>query len=651
MPDSPSEPRGPLDGPRRAYDLAVIGAGPAGTAGAVAAARLGLSVALLDAADRPGGQYFRDPAPELAALRGRRATLPGRSAFAALRARLAASRVDHLAAHHVWSVTREDADAWSVHAVTGPDGDGGAPVRVRARAVLLATGSQERQLPFPGWTLPGVVGAGGAQAMLKSGLVLPGKRVVVAGSGPLLLAVASSLAAAGARVPAVVEASGYLGYARHPRALAVNPHKAFEAAVHGGALLRHRVPVRTRSAVTRVHGTDRVEAVTVTRLDRDWRPVPGTGRRIACDALAVGHGLEPRVELATGLGCATRRTPDGGHALAVDGLQRTTVPGLWAAGEAAGVGGWQLAWLEGEVAGVAVALRLSGRTGAVPGEHLRALRRRRDRLRSFADAMAAAHAPGEGWTDWLTDDTDVCRCEEVTAGRVRAAVAELGAHDARTVKLLTRAGMGWCQGRVCGTAVTCLAAAARDGGTARRTASAPAPARRPLAVPVPLGVLAALDDPEPEPRDSATPETPVSRVSGAAGVPGPCPPGGVDGSGPSGVASPGDPVSRVPGTTGVPGPYLPGAADERGPSGATPPGDPVPRVPGTTGAPGPYSPGAADEPGPSGATPSEDPVPRAPGEAGVPEPQPPGAVDRPDPSGAAPPGGRRIPAPRAPGGG
>ncbi|MGI5341112.1 FAD-dependent oxidoreductase [Streptomyces sp. CA-181903] len=508
MPDSPSEPRAPREG----YDLAVIGAGPAGTAGAVAASRLGLSVALLDAAERPGGQYFRSPAPELAEPRRRRpGALPGRSAFAALCARPAASRVDHLAAHHVWAVTREDGGAWSVHAVTGPDGDGGEPVRVRARAVLLATGSQERQLPFPGWTLPGVVGAGGAQAMLKSGLVLPGRRIVVAGSGPLLLAVASSLAAAGARVPAVVEAAGYLGYARRPRALAVNPHKALEAALHGSALLRHRVAVRTRSAVTRVHGTDRVEAVTVTRLDRDWRPVPGTGRRIACDALAVGHGLEPRTELATGLGCATRRTPGGTHALLVDGLQETSVPGLWAAGEAVGVGGWQLAWAEGELAGIAAALRLSGRTGTVPAERLRALRRRRDRLRSFADAMAAAHAPGEGWTDWLTDDTEVCRCEEVTAGRVREAVAGLGAHDARTVKLFTRAGMGWCQGRVCGTAVTCLAAAA-GGGTAQGTVPPPAPVRRPFAVPVPLGALVALDEPERrDPAASAERDIPAPR--------------------------------------------------------------------------------------------------------------------------------------------
>ncbi|AJT69175.1 hypothetical protein T261_7578 [Streptomyces lydicus] len=496
MPASASDP----------YDLAVIGAGSAGLAGAVTAAELGLSVALLDSSPQTGGQFYRHPAQAIGAVRPE-ALHHDWPAFAELRRRLERSEVRHLSGHHVWAVTKEhgdgkengdrkgdggltaQGDVWAVHAVTGADGAEGRPVRVRARAVLLATGAYERQLPFPGWTLPGVVGAGGAQAMLKSGLVLPGKRIVVAGSGPLLLAVASSLAAAGAQVPAVIEASGYLGYARHPRALAANPQKLVEGAVHGAALLRHRVRLRTRSAVTEVHGTDRVEAVTVTRLDRDWRPVRGTGRRIACDALAVGHGLAPQIELATALGCATRPTADGTTALALGGLQETSVPGVWAAGETGGIGGAQLARTEGELAGIAVAAGLYGRP--YREGRIRALQRRRDRMRAFAEAMAASHAPAAGWTDWLTDATDVCRCEEVTAGRIREAVTDLGARDAHTVKLLTRAGMGWCQGRMCGTAAACLAASE---GQLRRAVEPPAE-RRPFAVPVPLSALASLDEP------------------------------------------------------------------------------------------------------------------------------------------------------------
>ncbi|MEV7569009.1 NAD(P)/FAD-dependent oxidoreductase [Streptomyces tanashiensis] len=486
MTASPSEP----DVRAEPYDLAVVGAGSAGLSGAVTASELGLSVALLDTSSQTGGQFYRHPVPALGAVRPE-ALHHDWSAFSDLRRRLAASGTAHLPGHHVWSTLREADGTWTVHAVTGADGSGERPVRIRARALLLATGAYERQLPFPGWTLPGVVGAGGAQAMLKSGLVLPGRRIVVAGSGPLLLAVASSLAAAGARVPAVVEAAGYLRYARSPRALVANPGKAAEALLHGAGLLRHRVPVRVRSAVTEVHGTDRVEAVTVSRLDADWRPVPGTGRRITCDALAVGHGLVPQIELATTVGCTTRRLPDGTLGLALDDLQETSEPGLWAAGETGGVGGAELARTEGELAARAIAARLLGRRSGEgrTGE----LRRRRDRMRAFAEVMAAAHAPGPGWQDWLTDDTDVCRCEEVSAGRVREAVADLGARDARTVKLLTRAGMGWCQGRMCGTAVACLAAC--DG------AAEPPSERRPFAVPVRLSALAALDGDPAAPAD------------------------------------------------------------------------------------------------------------------------------------------------------
>ncbi|MFF4368053.1 NAD(P)/FAD-dependent oxidoreductase [Streptomyces sp. NPDC001594] len=483
MPTSPSDSTATTD-------LAVIGAGPAGLAAAVTAARLGLRVTLLDTAERPGGQYYRHPAASLGATRPQALHHDWRAFTAreaALRAHERAGRITYLPGHHVWTVVpnphpspnphpHNTPPTWTLHALTGHTPDE-TQTTLRARRVLLATGAYERQLPFPGWTLPGVVGAGGAQAMLKNNLVLPGHRVVVAGSGPLLLAVAGSLAAAGATVPAVVEAASYTAYAPQTPALLRNPAKLAEGATYGGALLRHGVRLLTRHAVTEAHGTTRVEAVTVARLDKDWRPLPGTARRIPCDALAVGHGLVPQLELATGLGCVTRQAPDGTVALELDAAQRTSVPGIWSAGETGGIGGAQLALTEGEIAAHAIAGR------PVPA----ALTRRRARLRAFAGAMAAAHRPGSGWTGWLREDTDVCRCEEVPAGRIREAVEELGARDARTAKLLTRAGMGWCQGRMCGPAVAALAG------------EAPAPDRRPLSCPVPLGHLAALPPAEPAP--------------------------------------------------------------------------------------------------------------------------------------------------------
>ncbi|MFD8823510.1 NAD(P)/FAD-dependent oxidoreductase [Streptomyces sp. NPDC059605] len=487
MPHSTAEGR-PRDTDRA--ELAVVGAGPAGLAAAVTAADHGLDVVLLDAAAVPGGQYYRNPADGLGAARPQ-VLHHNWSAFTDLSARLAAHRdtgtIRHLTSHQVWTVERTADDDWTVHAVAGTDE--AARSAVRARRVLLATGAHERQLPFPGWTLPGVVSAAGAQAMLKSGLVLPGRRIVVAGSGPLLQAVAASLTKAGARVPALVEAAGYVAYGRSPQVLAVNPAKAVEAVRFGTALLRAGVRVLSHRAVTEVHGDGRVEAVTVSRVDHRWRPVAGTGRRIDCDALAVGHGLVPQLELAVATGCETRPGTDGTHAVVLDEQLRTTVPGIWAAGETGGVGGVELALCEGELAALSIVREARGGSPEEAGRGVAALRRTRRRLRAFADLMGTVHRPGDGWHEWLAEDTEVCRCEEVTAGRIRSACEELGARDSRTVKLFTRAGMGWCQGRTCGFAVRDLAAA-HGGG--------PAPAgadRRPLACPVKLSALADLSDP------------------------------------------------------------------------------------------------------------------------------------------------------------
>ncbi|MFE1023984.1 FAD-dependent oxidoreductase [Streptomyces sp. NPDC058818] len=466
-------------------DLAVIGAGPAGLAAALAAAARGVRVTVVDAADRPGGQFFRQPAAELGARR------PGAlhhrwRTWERLRDGLAASDVRVLTDHHVWFV-EERSGAFAVHALLGPGQD--EPVTVHADAVLLATGGYEHVLPFPGWTLPGVLTAGGAQAMLKGGLVVPGRAAVVAGTGPLLLPVATGLAAAGARVAALVESADPRQVARHARALA---GKLPEGAGYAARLLRHRVRPLTRHTVVRAHGDDRLTGVTVAALDADGRVRRGTGRYIPCDTLAVGHGMLPHTDLADGLGCRL-----DGPAVAVDAEQRTSVPGVWAAGESTGVGGAALALAEGHIAGRSVAARLrntgpqpAGRTGA---------ERTRETLRTSAEALATAFAPPAQWTDQVTDDTLVCRCEEVTAGAVREAADGLGAGDVRTVKLLTRAGMGWCQGRMCATAVAGL------------TGCEATPSRRPFARPVPLGVLAQQqpgqpNQPEPEQPQPEEPE-------------------------------------------------------------------------------------------------------------------------------------------------
>ncbi|MGY1579312.1 FAD-dependent oxidoreductase [Streptomyces sp. MN13] len=454
--------------------VAVIGAGPAGLAAALAAAARGVRVLLIDSGAEPGGQFYRQAAPALRASRPERLHHQWRTwerLRGGLAAHRAAGRITHLSERHVWSVERQPYGhgGFVVHVLLGPAQE--ESEAVRADAVLLAAGGYEKVLPFPGWTLPGVVTAGGAQAMLKGGLVLPGRRVVVAGTGPLLLPVATGLAAAGAEVAALVESAAPGAFVRHARTLAAEPAKLVEGAGFAVRLARHRIRPMSGHMVVAAHGDQRVDSVTVAALDGEGRERPGSRRRIVCDALAVGHGMLPHTDLADALGCRL-----AGTAVHVDDEQRTDVPGVWAAGEATGVGGAALALAEGHIAGRSVAARLRG---GVPDPRAWAPAARvRGRLRRFSAALDTVYAPPAGWPELVTDETVVCRCEEVTAGAVREAVDVLGAGDLRTVKLLTRAGMGWCQGRMCGSGVAGVAGCEPD------------PARRVPARPVPLGVLA-----------------------------------------------------------------------------------------------------------------------------------------------------------------
>lgn len=456
----------PPDGER--CDLAVVGAGPAGLAAAVTAARAGCRVALLDSAPQLGGQFWRHRDDT---GHGHRAW----STFAALRAELLDSAIDYRAGAAVWFVEPDPA-GFTLHV------ESASPVR--ARHLVIATGAHDRALPFPGWELPGVVTPGAAQALLKGSGVAVGTRVVVAGAGPFLLPVATGLLSAGVRVAGVFEAGNPLRYLRQPWALSVS--KLREGAGYAARLARHRVRYRTRHAVVAAHGAGAVSAVEVARLDRRGR-VAGPTRTVACDAVAVGFGFTPQLDLPLALGCDTRLDVDGNLVVDVDVAGRTSVSGVYAAGEVTGVGGAELSLLEGRLV-AAVVMLASGRPSPLSESELSRLLSRRVALRRFAGLMHQVHAPPAGWTSWLAPQTLVCRCEEVPAAAVCSAVTELGATTGRAVKGLCRPGMGWCQGRVCGYPTAALTADLC--GRELRAEDLETFARRPIAHPVTLGELA-----------------------------------------------------------------------------------------------------------------------------------------------------------------
>ena len=455
-------------------DVLIVGGGAAGVAAAVVAARSGCAVTLLDSGPAIGGQYYRGAkTPESAS---------GLS-YAALRrdfdGLVDAGRIDLRMSTYAYALERKESGF--VLRTRGDDRHRGETQSIAARTVVIATGAFDRQLPFPGWTLPGVMSGGGAQALVKGSGVLPGRRIVVAGTGPFLLAVAHALISAGGNVVAVVEANDPLALARHTRAVLPAAGKSADLAKFISALARKRVPYLRRHRVRRADGDGRLESVTLSRVDADWRGIPGTERLLECDALAIGYGFTAQTDLAGQVGARMVIGSDGGLAIEVDDRQRTSVPGLLAAGETTGIGGVDLARVEGIVAGAAAVGEVRP---ALSASAIARATRDVGRLRGFADALHATFPVRDGWRDDVAEGTIVCRCEEVTAGRVRDAVTDLGARDARSVKLLTRAGMGWCQGRVCAPAVDGLcgfdSAASLIGGS-----------YRPVAVPVPLGAIAA----------------------------------------------------------------------------------------------------------------------------------------------------------------
>ncbi|GAA4287949.1 NAD(P)/FAD-dependent oxidoreductase [Georgenia daeguensis] len=462
------------------HDVAVVGAGPAGLAAAVTAAEAGSRVLLIDAAGQTGGQYWRhrDEATHADDPHGHHDWKVFTDLRARLRDTVAAGRVEHRPWTSVWLLERAG-EGFRLR-TTPTVGGAGTPSSHLARRLVLCPGAYDRQLPVPGWDLPGVLAAGGAQALLKGHGVLAGRRVVVAGTGPFLLPVATGLADAGARVVALCEAASPSRWARHLPAAARQGAKLVQAGEYAARLARRRVRLRTRTVVTEILGEDRVTAVRLGRVDARGE-VSGEGPVVAADAVALGWGFTPQLELPLMLGTETALGADGSLVVRVDPDQRSSVPGVFVAGEATGVGGAGLAVAEGLVAGAAAA---GGRPAA---------RHRRQVLaqRAFARAMHDVYPVPAAWTGWVTARTLVCRCEEVTAGDLRRACHDLAAEDPREARSTTRAGMGRCQGRVCGYATAGVLAGLT--GRAVTEEDLLATGRRPLAAPVSLGTLAALD--------------------------------------------------------------------------------------------------------------------------------------------------------------
>lgn len=393
-------------GVQHEFDVVVVGGGPAGIAAAVCAAESGVRVGIVD--DNPvlGGQIWRgsseDGQPEDAVKWKQLIQTRAVTVFCG-------KRIVHQPETGV--LLAEGTDDFC---------------ELRYRNLVLATGARERFLPFPGWTLPNVMGAGGLQAMVKSGLPIRGKRVVVAGTGPLLLAVAAYLRQHGAEIIVICEQASWTSLARFAMALIGQPAKIIQAL----KLKKDIAGVRfaANSWPLAAHGQNALERVTISRA--------AELETIECDYLACGFHLVPNIELAALLGCQIHN----GY-VQVDEWQRTTAAAIFCAGEPTGIGGVELSLVEGQIAGFAA--------GGRPADAQK-LFGARQKFRRFARYLDQTFCLCDELRKLPSEDTIVCRCEDVPHSRLREHTSW------RAAKLYTRCGMGPCQGRVCGPATEFL---------------------------------------------------------------------------------------------------------------------------------------------------------------------------------------------------
>lgn len=443
----------------------VVGAGPAGLAAAVTLADHGVDITVIDEQARPGGQILRQPpAPfEVDGWMGERIHRPGRT--------LLERATSHRGIR--WRLET------SVYGVIGPEpddgprsftllaGDRNGCEPIAADSILVATGCFELPAPFPGWTLPGVMTAGGIQGFVKSQRMVPGRRFVFAGTHPLQLIVADQVQRAGGEVALVAFAQPLrraLVLAGAPRTALEHAGKLAHAAAAALRLRRAGVAVRFGQSVLRAAGAQAVESVTLAPVDGSGIPDRSRAYEIACDRLGLCHGFVARCELARQAGVVHVPEPDGAWLVTrCDGWMETSRPGLFVAGEVAGLGGADVAREEGYLAGLGI-LR---RHGVLSENEARAraapIRRRLARERRFAQLLHAfARPPAALLAELATEETLFCKCEEVTVGALHGL---LDAHphlsEATSVKLLSRAGMGFCQGRYCERHLVALVARRR----------------------------------------------------------------------------------------------------------------------------------------------------------------------------------------------
>lgn len=433
---------------KNSYDLVIVGGGPAGMSAAIQASALGLTVAIVDERATLGGQIYKQLGSD---FHVKDEAKMGREYVAGRRLITAVENQDVQIFRGTAAVSIEGTrivvvqEASKAQTLTG-------------RRILLAPGAHDRPVAFPGWTLPGVITAGGAQTLVKTQRVVPGKRILFAGSGPLALAFPAQLKKYGANVIMALEAGRAPGIVVLPRLLLAssgNTRLLMDALKYRWTLITHRVPIHYKRIIVEVGGQGRVEYAIYAKVDRDWRPISGTEERIEVDTVCIGYGFFPSVELFRLAGCQFGYDENlGGPTVVADVWGRTTNEEVFAAGDGTGVEGVYIAIAKGTLAALKIAEDLQFISHEQTGRMAKSSFRQISAKRKLQRVLVQMFKVGSGIYELADKGTTICRCENVKKDRIDDAIGATS--DLSVIKAYTRAGMGLCQGRNCQRQISAL---------------------------------------------------------------------------------------------------------------------------------------------------------------------------------------------------
>jgi len=423
------------------FDVVVVGLGPAGMTATVELAERGLKVAVFDENPRPGGQVYRQSPYEFKRTDGRELDLKNQSGSQLIeRFNKLAGTIEIFQNTSIWGIF--DDRELTFRRDQTCDG-------VTFGKLILCEGACERTVPFPGWTLPGVMTLGGLQKFVLHQRVLPGQRVLLSGSGPLLLAVAAEVLKAGADSLTLCEASNLKGLFRLMIELFSQQGLLSEAFSYLVPILKRLIPVHRSRAIVAARGENRVEEVDIARLDDDWKPVPGSEKTIQVDVVGLGFGFQPMARLCRLADCNLEfDLSQRAFKPVVDSFMRTSRANIYAAGDSTGIGGSRMASVEGHIAALHAASAFGTITSGELDQTHNRLTREKKKIARYMTLLGEMFTPRSGIFDTIQESTVICRCEEATAEDLLGAIRKKHL-NLNSIKKRIRLGMGPCQGKTC----------------------------------------------------------------------------------------------------------------------------------------------------------------------------------------------------------